>query len=240
MKPLIGINLDIEKGPPPVASVQVTYLEAVQKAGGIPVLLPPMPDFDLDHLLNQLHGLLLIGGLDYSPLLYGEDACDRVECLDPTRQEFDLRLVRRTLDRSVIPVLGICGGCQLLNISLGGSLIQDIKLELPDSAVGHSKPDGWKEGFAKHAVMINQDSTLARIYQADRLAVPTSHHQAVRVLGSGLKAAAHAEDGIIEAVELPERGFTIGVQWHPERDYDGNRLLFEEFIKRSADNRNRG
>jgi gamma-glutamyl-gamma-aminobutyrate hydrolase PuuD len=238
MKPIIGINLDIDKGPPPQASVQTTYYEAVQKAGGIPILLPPMLDADLDDLLEQIHGLLLIGGLDYAPDLYGESTHPSCELLNPVRQDFDLRLVRRALTSTSIPVLGICGGCQLLNISLGGSLIQDIKTAHPDSSVVHSKPDGWREGFARHPVLIDRGSILGSIYGMEQVDVPTSHHQAIKALGAGLRVTARAEDGIIEAVEMESRHFTVGVQWHPERDFAGNERLFKTFVQKALDSRN--
>lgn len=240
MKPIIGINLDITQGPPPVASVQSTYYEAIQKAGGIPILLPPMPDADLEALLSQIHGLVLIGGPDYSPALYGEPAHPSCELLDPTRQDFDLRLAQRAIAHTSMPVLGICGGCQLLNISLGGSLIQDIKSEHPNSQVEHTSANGWQEGFARHAVLIERESLLGKIYRLEQLDVPTSHHQAIKTLGAGLRAVARAEDGIIEAVEMGTRKFTVGVQWHPERDFDGNAQLFKTFVEHSLNQRNYG
>ncbi len=240
MKPIIGINLDIEQGPPPVASVQLNYYEAVQRAGGIPIMLPPMPDSDLDALLSQIHGLLLIGGLDYSPDLYGESTHASCELLDPARQEFDLRLAQRAIDKTKLPVLGICGGCQLLNISLGGTLIQDIRTEHPHSTVPHTKPNGWREGFARHTVLIDRESLLGKIYGAELVDVTTSHHQAIKALGSGLRVTARAEDGVIEAVEMENRHFTVGVQWHPERDFEGNERLFKEFVQQALNGRNYG
>ena len=203
-------------------------------------MLPPMPDSDLDALLSQIHGLLLIGGLDYSPDLYGESTHTSCELLDPSRQEFDLRLAQRAIEKTALPVLGICGGCQLLNISLGGSLIQDIKTEHPHSTVPHTKPDGWREGFAKHPVVIDRNSMLGKIYGIEHLDVPTSHHQAIKALGSGLKVTARAEDGVIEAVEMESRNFAVGVQWHPERDFDGNERLFREFVRHATNGRNYG
>jgi len=240
MKPLIGINLDIEEGRPTKASIQELYYDAILKAGGIPVLLPPMPDQDLKDLLNQLHGLMLIGGNDYDPGCYGEQPCDSVEVVAPARQDFDLRLIQTAIRQSNVPVLGICAGLQLLNIGLGGSLIQDIPSSHPSSPVTHTSKNGWNEGFTRHDVKIDQDSRLASIYKTSRVEVPTSHHQAVRQLGEGLRAVAYADDGIIEAVELDQRNFTIGVQWHPERDFEGNRNLFVEFIREASGTSRKG
>jgi len=163
MKPIIGINLDIEAGPPSRASVQTNYLQAILQAGGIPLLLPPMPVEDLDVLLKSIQGLLLIRGRDYSPSLYGENAHDSVQLLDPRREEFDLRLIKQTMQKSDIPVLGICGGCQLLNISLGGSLIQDIKSHLPESAVVHTQSSSCGGPLHTHDVTFANGGLLSKI-----------------------------------------------------------------------------
>lgn len=237
MKPLIGINLDVQGGIPPQASIQSTYFEAVQRAGGIPILLPPMPDSDLDVVLRSLNGLMLIGGLDYCPEKYGEQSNELVELCDPQREDFDFRLIDWTISHTDIPILGICAGAQLLNITLGGTLILDINSELPDTDVVHTKNEGWQPNPHKHYVTLDENSQLAKIYKESRINVPTSHHQAVKKIGLGLVAAAHAEDGIIEAIELKGRPFTIGVQWHPERDYEGSAGLFEQFIQSATRSR---
>ncbi len=234
MKPIIGINLDVTGGSPPQAAIQSTYFEAVQKAGGIPVLLPPMPDSDLDDLFRSLQGLMLIGGLDYCPTKYGEQASSLVELCDPRREDFDFRLIDRTISRTDMPILGICAGAQLLNIALGGSLIQDINSELPDTQVVHTINAGWQANPHKHPINLKLSSQLGKIYKSDRLNVPTSHHQSVKKLGQGLIAVAHADDGIIEAIELEGRPFTIGVQWHPERDFEGNADLFKHFVQAAS------
>jgi putative glutamine amidotransferase len=234
MKPIIGINVDVTDGPPQEAQVQSTYFTAILKAGGIPILIPPMPDDDLNTILRSINGLMLIGGNDYNPAHYKEAACEKVKLTAATRDDFDMRLVQRAVVGSNLPLLGICAGLQALNIGLGGSLIQDIPSELPDSKVQHASPRGWEVGFNKHAVKISPDTKLASIYQKEEVDVPTSHHQSIRRLGAGLKPAAYAHDKIIEAVEYEGKPFVIGVQWHPERDFDGNKKLFEEFVKHAA------
>jgi putative glutamine amidotransferase len=235
MKPLIGINLDIQAGPPQVARVRTNYYDAILAAGGIPVLVPPMPDSDLDELMPKLSGILLIGGLDYSPSLYGEQPCQTFKPVHEEREEFDLRLVRRAMHGGRdLPVLGICGGCQVLNIGLGGSLIQDIDLHIPGSSVDHRTPDDDQSEVHKHTIELEDGTRLASIYKLRRLDVVSAHHQAVKTLGRGLRACARAEDGIIEALEAPERRFTVGVQWHPERDFVSNQALFTEFISESS------
>ena len=234
MKPLIGINLDISAGPPTEAKVQSNYPLAVLKSGGIPILLYPMGDEEMKQVVARLDGLLFIGGLDYCPSRYGEEAHSSVEVIDPIREDWDFRLATHALTRVDLPILGICGGCQLLNISQGGSLLQDILTEHPGTQVQHSSPDGWKKGFHQHVVELVEGSKLAKLYPAKKVAVPTSHHQAVRKPGRGFEICAFAEDGVPEAVELTDRPFVIGVQWHPERDFETNRQLFEEFVKQCA------
>lgn len=240
MKPVIGINVDVTEGPPQEARVQALYFDAVHKAGGIPLLIPPMSEDDLKIVMSRLDGLMFIGGYDYCPSSYGEKLDEEtkaklnVELAHERRLDFDFKLIRNALARESMPILGICAGAQLLNIELGGSLITDIQHAHPDSKVLHASQNGWKDGFKRHEVVLEEKSAVAGIYKKTRIDVPTSHHQAVDKLGRGLSVAARADDGIIEAVEFAERKFVIGVQWHPERDFDGNRNLFETFIKQCS------
>lgn len=237
MKPVIGINVDVTAGPPEEARVQALYFDAVQKAGGVPLLIPPMPDEDLRIALDRLDGLMFIGGYDYCPSLYGQNLDDEtktklnVELAHQRRIDFDFKMIRFALEKQAMPILGICAGEQLLNIELGGTLVTDIKHHHPDSEVLHASKNGWQDGFKRHEVVLEEKSALAEIYKKIRIDVPTSHHQSVDKPGRGLKIAARADDGVIEAIELEDRKFVIGVQWHPERDYDGNRSLFETFVK---------
>ncbi len=232
MKPLIGINLDITSGPPEEARIQTTYTEAIIKSGGIPILLPPMPDDDLAEAVRRLDGIMLIGGPDYCPSLYKEEADGTVDLVHSRRQQFDLHLLRLVLKRANMPLLGVCAGAQLLNIELGGTLIQDIKTSFAHSQVEHNSQNGWKNGFNKHDVKIDKDSIIAGLYKTDRVAVPTSHHQSVKDLGAGLKVTAQADDGVIEAIELEQSLFVVGVQWHPERDYETNKPLFDKLVSK--------
>ncbi len=240
MKPVIGINVDVTAGPPEEARVQALYFDAVQKAGGVPLLIPPMPDEDLKIALDRLDGLMFIGGYDYCPSTYGEALDDEtkaklnVELAHERRIAFDFKMIRFALEKQAMPILGICAGAQLLNIELGGTLITDIVHELPDSEVLHASKNGWQDGFKRHEVVLEAKSAIASIYKNTRIDVPTSHHQAVDKPGRGLTIAARADDGVVEAVELAERPFVIGVQWHPERDFEGNRSLFEAFIRQCS------
>lgn len=238
MKPLIGLNADIatydnfDK-----ACVNLSYVEAIQRAGGNAIILPPMPAEDLDTIIEKLDGLVFIGGRDYSAQSYGQEDCGKLNILDERREKFDFILIEHALKKSQMPILGICGGCQLLNITLGGSLIQDIPECYPNSHIQHSKPKDFKNGVFKHPVNITEGSQLSSIYAGkERLDVPTSHHQSIDKAGEGLVVSAKADDSVIEAVEMSGKRFVIGVQWHPERDWDNNKLLFHSFMKAAKSN----
>ncbi len=230
MKPIIGVNTDVNRksSSDTCYTILKNYVAAIESAGGIPLLLPPMAKEDLTPLLKNIHGMLFIGGNDYSPSLYGEKPDETIELIDQERENFDLTLMNLCLNDFKVPILGICGGCQLLNISLNGSLIQDI----PESNVKHGK-HLW------HYVEIEKNSKLYDIYKATRLNVPTNHHQAIKKLGHGLTISAYADDKIIEAIEITNKNFIIGVQWHPERDLAGNLPLFKAFIESSLLCRNK-
>jgi putative glutamine amidotransferase len=233
MKPIIAINLDVSKGPPEQVQIQANYYKAIENAGGIPLLIPPMSAQDLKDALALVSGVMLIGGDDYCPSHYGEEAHATVELCHPARDQFDCTLIKEALTISTLPILGICAGAQLLNFSLGGTLIQDIRSEFA-AAHDHTSKNGWTDGFTRHSVKLEPHTELANIYKSTTIEVVSSHHQAIRKLGNGLTAVAWAEDGIVEAVESKTRPFTIGVQWHPERDYTGNIPLFTEFVRRSV------
>jgi len=227
--PLIGINLDVKGGPPEEAAIQTTYTDSILRSGGVPVLLPPMGDEQLKAVLARLDGVMLIGGADYCPSLYNEEADGTVDLAHERRQDFDFRLARQVLAQSM-PVLGVCLGAQLLNILQGGSLIQDIKTSLPESKIEHVSKNGWQEGFTRHEVRLEPATTLAAVYGRERFEVTTSHHQSVKSLGRSLKVSALADDGVVEAIEMVDRTFVIGVQWHPERDYETNKPLFDRLV----------
>jgi len=229
MKPLIGMNMDISAGPPRKIWAYATYHEAIIANGGIPIFLAPVTEHDIKCIVDRLDGLVLIGGDDYSPQLYGESAHPSVELIDPERESFDFALMNYIRDKKELPVLGLCNGAQLMNIAFGGSLVQDICSEMPNSKVKHKGEAGWKVKDW-HEVVFEAGSRLKDIYQKERLNVPTAHHQGIKTLGKGLKSAARTDDGWIEALEAPEYRFAIGVQWHPERDLIGNEPLFKAFL----------
>ncbi len=235
MKPLIGLNVDVDVTKPDRVRVARLYYEVIEKAGGIPVLIPPSKPAVMRALLDRLDGVLLIGGRDYDPTIYGETPHAEAALLHPDRDKFDRMLAIEAIKRN-LPVLGICGGHQLINIVLGGSLFQHIADALPLSTVIH-RGNGKR---VHHPVDVTRGSKLASIYKTLVIASTiSSHHQAISRLGRGLKAVGFSSDGIIEAIEHVRKYFVVGVQWHPEHDFAGNARLFRAFIKAAKRERKR-
>jgi putative glutamine amidotransferase len=189
----------------------VTYLDAVAAAGGIPVILAPLPARRLEAIIARLDGLCLSGGPDIDPATYGAGAHSELGPTEPEVDLFELGLVRAARRRG-LPVLAICRGMQVLNVARGGTLVQHV----PDlsTEIAHRQPGPASE--PSHGVALAADSRLARIAGADRIHVNSFHHQAIDRLGAGLEPVAWADDGVIEAVEAPGDAFTLGVQWHAE------------------------
>jgi putative glutamine amidotransferase len=199
------------------------YADAVQRAGGIALLLPPDPRAveHPDELLDLLDGLLLAGGSDIDPAAYGEAAHPKTLNTNPERDAFEIALAQRAVARD-LPFLGICRGMQVLNVARGGSLLQ----HLPESHGhdDHRRTSGSFDGN-DHQVRLEAGSLAARAAGEERHRTLSHHHQAVDRLGEGLVVTGHAEvDDLPEAVELPGTRFVLGVQWHPEAD-EASRLI---------------
>lgn len=229
MKPIIGIGCDVQspEGKREQAFAYLTYTEAVRRAGGIAVLIPPQPE-NADQLVEELDGVLLAGGFDCDPSLYGEESHSSVEPMDARRQSNDIALATAARDHGV-PTLGICLGVQVMNVAAGGTLIQDIDTQ-HDTEIEHAS---IPEDRARHDVIVEQGTQLASVLPACEFNVNSSHHQAIRDVGEGLRITAHAPDGIIEGLEDPRHPFYLGVQWHPE-DMKGENsasALFGAFIE---------
>lgn len=230
MKPLIGINLDVQPGTPEQFVLNPAYAQAVQAAGGVPLIIAPMSDDDLTDLLSVVSGIIFTGGKDYMPDLYGHSLHANVDLAHSWRQEFDIRLMHKCLQETRLPILGICAGHQLLNIALGGTLIQDLDSEIfAPTTVNHMNACS-SSTLSPHEVEVERSTNLGHIFPTARLTVPSAHHQAVKRLGAGLRVSSRADDDVVESIELQDRGFTIGVQWHPERDFKGQNPLFEAFV----------
>ena len=181
-------------------------------------------------LLRRLDGLVVSGGnFDIHPSYYGEKPTRALGQIQPRRTRFELEMIRAALKRDM-PILGICGGAQAINVALGGSLYQDIESQLPKAAQ-HQQAD--KKTTGGHSIRIYPGTLLHRIVRRRHLEVNTTHHQAVKRLGKGLVISATAEDGLIEAIESPGHSFVLGVQWHPEamhRKFAAQQRIFRLFI----------
>jgi putative glutamine amidotransferase len=205
----------------PAALVASNYLEAIETAGGIPLLVPPSEIVRRhpDVVLERVDGLLLVGGPDLDPATYGASPSPGIEETMPARDAPEIALVRRARDLG-IPVLGICRGMQIINVAFGGSLAQHLP-----SQVGHEEHRRQLGSFHgnEHEVCFARSSTVARIEGGERIVVHSHHHQAVESVGEGLEITGRAHDGVAEALEgmaEADGEYLVGVQWHPEADPD--------------------
>ncbi|TDD72491.1 gamma-glutamyl-gamma-aminobutyrate hydrolase family protein [Actinomadura darangshiensis] len=208
------------------ALLPVPYVRSVERAGGVPVLVPPAATLrGLDALVSRLDGIVLAGGGDIDPDLYGAVRHTETGPPQPQRDRFELALARAVIDAD-LPFLAICRGMQVLNVARGGALIQ----HLPE-AVGHKGHAPETGMVGSHPVQISATSLVGKIL-GDSADVPAYHHQAVSRLGKGLSAVAWAEDQVVEAVELQGHRFGLAVQWHPEEGDD--KRLFEALVAEAA------
>ena len=213
--------------------VPIVYVDAVEAAGARPVILPPTAgEASAEELLSVADGLLLAGGDDLDPALWGETPHPAANVMDPRRQKADLAWIALA-DACGLPVLGICLGCQQMAAYRGGRLIQHVPDE-PGAVADHG---GGGRPRTMHVVGMEPGSLLARVVGAEPLEVNSSHHQAVREAGRGMRVVARAQDGVIEGIEDPAAGrFFLGVQWHPELLIDRPRhlALFEALCRAAA------
>jgi putative glutamine amidotransferase len=208
------------------------YLESVRRAGGEPVELEQGRDTPVD-VIARSQGLMLTGGGDVDPALYGETPHETYQASEDGRDAYEIALVKAAIDANV-PIFAICRGMQLLNVACGGTLVQDIP-SMVNGAVHHSVPE---PRFAlAHEVWVASGSRLAEIMaeklEGDACQVNSRHHQAVKVVASGWEVSGTAPDGVIEAIEQPSHTFRLAVQWHPENFWRTGefRPLFESFIE---------
>ncbi|TQV83438.1 gamma-glutamyl-gamma-aminobutyrate hydrolase family protein [Denitrobaculum tricleocarpae] len=233
-RPVVGLTLDSEEAGGwskfPWYALRQNYCAAVVKAGGLPIALPHEPDL-AEHYLAQLDGLIVTGGaFDVDPALFGANARHETVTTKTRRTDFELAITRGALARD-IPVLGICGGQQLLNVVLGGTLIQHIPDEIAEP-LAHEQPNPRDE--AGHEVTLLDGGLLHQICKTRILAVNSAHHQAVKSVGPGVIVNATAGDGVIEGIEAPAYRFCLGVQWHPEFSISpGDDAILNAFISAS-------
>ncbi len=219
MKPLIGISCgtfyDRDWCPPSFGHRQ-TYVDAILRAGGAPMLIPPVSDeATLRVLYERLDGVLFAGGGDIAPAYYGDTPHEKLGTIDELRDAAELPMARWAVADGK-PVLGICRGVQLLNVALGGTLYQDIPSQI-ESALSHNRSyeeEDWT--YLAHEMTIAPGSRLRELLGVERMAINSLHHQAVRTIAPGLQAVAWAPDGVIEALEGTGESFLLGVQCHPE------------------------
>lgn len=222
MRPIIGVTMSFREFDPRTGSkyfaLHHLYVAAVERAGGVAVALPAQPEAVADFLSSSdsLDGLLLSGGGDIAPDLFGQARHPKTQWIDRQRDRFELALAREWV-KADRPLLAICRGIQVLNVALGGDLIQHIPDRVGDAVI-HREP----QGDARHPIRLRPDSRLARLLGGERLEVNSYHHQALDVLAPGLEAVAWSADGVVEGVEMPEARFVIGVQWHPERMFESD------------------
>jgi putative glutamine amidotransferase len=223
MKPVIGItpspSLDAQPHGRFLRHVlNEAYASAVAAAGAVPLILPPQAG-NTDALLGLVDGLLLSGGADLAPARYGDHEIHPATYgIDAARDQFELDLVAAAVAAD-LPVLGICRGIQVLNVALGGTLIQDIPTQVASAASHRQQEDGLPADAIGHEVVVAADPVVASVFDAATIGVNSFHHQAIARLAPSLVAVAHAPDGIVEAVVRPASAFLVGVQWHPELMY---------------------
>jgi len=189
-----------------------SYMTAVQRAGGVAIMLPPDPDADPDQLLDVVDGLILAGGRDIDPATYGAERVEATDEPHTLRDAFEIALAQRAMERD-IPLLGVCRGMQLMNIARGGTLVQDLPAHL-----GHRRTIGTFDGN-DHPVRLEPGSLAARAAGEEHHGTLSHHHQGIERVGDGLAVSGWSDDdGLPEALEDPELRFALGVQWHPEAD----------------------
>ena len=233
-KPVIAISMSKAKDKVEGTKdfIPSAYAAAVSEAGGLPLLIPnDFPPEAVYELSQRIDGLLLSGGGDVSPSLYQEIDRFPLSNVRTERDAIEIWLAKWAIE-SNLPLLGICRGEQLLNVALGGTLYQHLPVEFA-SNLRHDTPDFVKKDFIAHQVTISRGSFLHQILTEDFIDVNSRHHQAVQKLGNGLVVSATANDGLIEAIELPGKIFCVGVQWHPEnlQSMPVHERLFDAFIQ---------
>ena len=232
MRPVIGITSyaqDAKWGVwhEPAALIPLAYVDAVEQAGGRAVVIPPTED-GVEETLAVLDGVVFSGGADVDPSRYGAEPHPETDTPQARRDAGEMALLEAALDRDM-PVLAICRGVQLLNVARGGDLVQHLPEEIGND--DHKQVPGE---FAMHPVEVKQGTRLASIV-GERSDVTSHHHQGLGRVGEGLVETAWATDGTLEAVEDPDKRFTVGVQWHPEAGEDA--ALFEALVEQAREYR---
>lgn len=223
-------------GSSPAYSSREELVRAILSAGGRPYLIPSALPLDvIPEIVGEFDGFLLSGGGDLDPSFFGERMHPSISGVDRERDAFELALCREVV-REDKPLLGICRGQQVLNVAQGGDLVIDIPSMLPE-AIEHKWWPYYKRSRLAHSVRVENESILAGVVKTAELEVNSLHHQAVRRLGEGLRVTATAPDGVVEALEMPQKKFVVSVQWHPEwlQEYEPMRQMFRALVKASGE-----
>lgn len=241
-KPVIGISANIEtidREPfwgQELSSLNQNYIKAVIRAGGIPVLLPVIQDKEMIRAqVSLIDGLLLSGGYDVQPLLYGEEPHPDLGRINPERDFFEMTALSIAYEQGKA-ILGICRGLQVINVAFGGTLCQDIALLAPKEKIKHSQQSLMY--VPTHTVDLMPDTLLRDIFGKDVIGTNSFHHQAIKKIAPGFVVSAKARDGVIEGFEKTDYPFLLGVQWHPERmvEHDADMLnLFRVFVSKAKE-----
>jgi putative glutamine amidotransferase len=229
MRPVVGITLG-DGDEPGIHAMREDYVRSVEQSGAVPVVLPPVSPGDVPDLLDRLDGVLLSGGVDVDPILYGQAPHPKLGRVNRRRDDFELELTREALRREV-PILGICRGHQVLNVATGGTLVQDIPSLIGGAAEHDGQGPRWRRA---HRVEVTASSRLREILGQDAASVNSIHHQGVDRVGKDLVVSARCpEDGVIEGLEMTGRRFVVAVQWHPESFWnrpDSFQRLFDAHV----------
>lgn len=231
-KPLIGINADyrsVKKDSPAYSYLCAGYFDAVTKAGGIPIVIPPLADEDdLEQVLDTLDGLLMIGGADLDPRRDGFMLHPSVRLMDSRRESFDRMLVVKAAERK-LPLMAIGVGMQLLNVSRGGNLFLHVTEDLPKCLPHRDALDSAH----RHGLVVTPGTIMDRVFGEGEIRVNSMHHMACDLIGDGFVVSARAPDGVVEAIESTTDWFALGTQFHPEAESASalDQRIFEEFIE---------
>ena len=239
MKPVIGITTDLETNDRRV--LNNTYVNAVIRAGGLPIILPVGIEKDAKRFAGMLDGLLLTGGEDIDPMIFEEEPHANLGKVDPMRDTVELNLTKEFLALNK-PILGLCRGLQMINVALGGNMYQDIygqKTQKTGILLQHAQKA--PTSHPSHFVQVEKGSLLESIAKMSEIKVNSFHHQAVKKVPKPLQVSGVASDGIIEAIESTAHAFVLGVQWHPEalaQNKDAVSLrLFDAFVEKCKESR---
>ena len=227
MKPRIGLFVSIDDG---ITKVSTEYIYSLEASGGIPIIIPSLKSEEtIDYFINQCDGFLFTGGKDVDPKYYGEIPSPNIGLLEPDRDVLEFSCFNKIFNLKK-PIMAICRGAQLVNVALGGTLMQDIPSEI-DTNINHRQTEVGT--IPSHIVNVENHSPLFELIGTDKLEVNSFHHQSIKKLGDGLKIMACAPDGVVEAVYYTKGQYIRAYQWHPERQAcidPKNKKIFEDFI----------